>query len=244
MSGLFGGSKDFDPGFAGIKAGGLESFFTKTGKFGNIGIKASPERRGLVSALSQRFGARAGEFGRLRELVRPGFGEITESRVAAVERARQRATGDLRENLARRRVSGSSFGADTLARAEQEFGQAEADVRARSFLEELDASTRFLELQSNAQLAEIQTFINELNLEADIALKLSGQMSAALTANNQLLAQLAASNAQGIGAFGAFAADKIFGDTAILDRFGGGGAAGGSGSFSGTDAAGRILGGV
>lgn len=234
MTGIFGSTPKLDPGFAGINAGGLESFFTKTGKFGNIGINVSPERAGLVSALSQRFGARASEFGRLRDLVSPGFGKITESRVQAVETARRRATGDLREGLARRRISGSSFGADTLARAEKEFGQAEADVRARSFLEELDASTRLLELQSNAQLAQIQTFINELNLEADIALRLSGQMSAALTANNNLLAQLALGNAQGIGAFGAFAFDKIFGDTALLDRFGGSGGSGGGAELAGT----------
>lgn len=235
MPGVFGTSGG-KPATIGIDAGGLLGFLGDGNS--RAVVQSSGERRGLVAALSQRFGAKATELGRLRDMVAPGFGRITESRVQAVERARKRAVGDLRGNLARRRVAGSSFGADTLARAEQEFGQAEADVRARSFLEELDASTRLLELQSNAQLAQIQTFINELNLEVDVALKLSNQFSAAITANNQLLAELATANASGIGAFGAFAFDKIFGDTALLDMFsgaatgaGGGGAVASVGQF-------------
>lgn len=226
MTGIFGSSGTNSP-IVGINAGGLTGFLGDNNS--KAIVRASPERLGLVAELASRFGQRAGELGRLRDLVSPGFGKITESRVKAVERARQRSISDLRGNLSRRRVTGSSFGADTLARAEREFSQAEADVRARSFLEELDASTRLLELQSNAHLAQVQTFINELNLEADIALRLSNQFTQAITANNQLLAELAVANASGIGAFGAFAFDKIFGDTALLDLFGSGGEAAGGG---------------
>lgn len=57
---------------------------------------------------------------------------------AALESSRRRAIGNLRDNLQRRRVLGSSFGQDALTRAEAEFGLQEAQIAEQEDLISLD----------------------------------------------------------------------------------------------------------
>ena len=89
MPGIFGSSGG-RPATIGIDAGGLRGFLSGD----TAVVRASPQRLGLVAELASRFGGRATELGKLRDLVAPGFGKITESRVQAVDRARQRSVSD------------------------------------------------------------------------------------------------------------------------------------------------------
>lgn len=203
LNSLFGGGKgeaqaglgSFAP--AGINAGGLSSTF----RGGNLGITPSAERLGFVNDVSNTFGALGDELGLLRSKVAPGISDLRATRLAEIENARNRSIGDLRDSLQRRRVLGSSFGADAISRAEAEFGQARAKVAGESFLQELEASNQLLQAEFGARRSAIQTKLDELNLEANLAATLAGKATETLGANARMMAQLNALEAQNAGKF-------------------------------------------
>lgn len=189
------------------------------------------ERRGVTNQALQRLnrlvGEQSGALTGLLEQVRPGFSQIREARLGAIENARTRAISNLSENLQRRRVLGSSFGQDALSRAEAEFGQAEAEAEAASFLEELDVTNRLLEQRFQTNLETVTTELNQANFEAKLAAQLSGAATQALTSLNQINASLAQSRAklalersQGIGQFFEPAISAI--GSGVSGLFGGG----------------------
>lgn len=197
MSFLFGGGsssiQQFQP--VGINAGGLTGNVNKT----SATVSASGERQGLVGSIAATFPEQAKQIADLRSQVTPGFGALTTSRLQQIENSRQQAIGNLSQNLASRRVLGSSFAQDTLARANAEYGQQAADAAAQSFLQELDLNNQLLQEQFSAQRGEYQTKLDELNLEANAATQLASQATAQLGENARLQAQLDAQSASGLG---------------------------------------------
>lgn len=228
---LFGGGKkaqqplqNFTP--AGINAGGLSTTFSG----GNIGITPSAERMGFVGDISNTFRDLGGAIAGLRSKVAPGISELRAARLAEIEGARNRAVGDLRENLQRRRVLGSSFGQDAISRAEAEFGAQRAKVAGESFLQELELSNQFIQQEFAANRSAIQTRLDELNLEANMAATLATKSTETLGANARMMAQLNALEAQSAGKFfGGLV--QPFGKAisgGISSFFGGGGGGGGA----------------
>lgn len=171
----------------GLNAGGLRSTFAR----GSVNLSSSPERQALISGLAGQFTEQAGLTRGLREQVAPGVSALRAARLQEIENARQAAISNLRENLARRRVLGSSFAQDALARAELEFGQAKEKTAAESFLQELDLTNQLIGQEYNLSRQAFSTQIGELNLQADIATKLTAQATDALTASAQIQSQLA-----------------------------------------------------
>lgn len=174
-----------------IDLGPVENF--RGGGVGNRGR--------LVGQLSETFGSQADELAGLQSLVEPGFSDLRQSGLNQIEDRARRATGNLRENLSRRRVLGSSFGQDALSRLESEFAREEADFTARSLLQELDATRQLIGDKTAARAQQFQTRLNELNLQAEIASNLASGATNALSANARTQAQLAAKEAQGRGSF-------------------------------------------
>lgn len=200
---LFGGGSEspqarlssFSP--TGVNAGGLMSSMDGS----NISVTPSAERLGAVRALGGVSGELADSIRALRQGVAPGISNMRAARLAEIEDARNNAIGTLRENLQRRRVLGSSFGNDALARAEAEFGGARERVAAESFLQELEATNNLLTQEAGARRQQFQTGLDELNLEADMAAKLAGKSTEQLGANARLIAQMNAQEAAGQGKF-------------------------------------------
>lgn len=178
-------------------AGGL----TGKRKGGTYNVTADPARTQLVGDIRNTFDTQADLTAGLRAKVAPGMSELRAVRLQEIENARSRAVGDLRENLSRRRVLGSSFGADALARAENEFGAEKAKASAESFLQEMDLTNKFIQEEYQQRRAGFQTSLGELNLQAEVATKLTGLASQHLAAAANLDAQLAAQSAAGFGRF-------------------------------------------
>ncbi len=182
------------PGFQG---GG---FGTKFGP-GGLTITPTAERLSSVRGLQDVFGNLAGELGGMKSKVAPGISDLRASRLGEVENARAQAIGNLRENLARRRVLGSSFGQDALSRAESEFAGQRDRVAAESFLQEFELTNQLINQQFGALRGQAQTGLDELNLEAEIGAKLSGGATNAMASNAKALAELNAKEAAGQGKF-------------------------------------------
>lgn len=200
----------------GINAGGLTSNFSN----GTIGITADANRTGMVNNISNTFGAQADQIAGLRPMIAPGMSDLRASKLSEIENARMSAIGNLRENLGRRRVLGSSFAQDANTRAEVEFAQQKERVQAETFLQELEATNNLMQQEFTARRGQFQTNLDELNLEANIAAGLAGKATDVLGKNAQTEALLAAQAQQGAGKFfGQLAepigkaAGKSFGDT-------------------------------
>lgn len=199
---LFGGGgsptaplKDFKP--SGINAGGLSTSMVGD----NLTVSPSAARMGLVGNVSDAFGRLRTDLGMLRSKVAPGISELRSARLAEIDDARRRSIGDLRENLQRRRVLGSSFGQDAITRAEAEFSGQRERVAAETFLQELEATNNIITQEFNASRMQFQTFLDELNLQAEVATGLAGKATDIMGKNAQFLAQLNAAEAAGSGKF-------------------------------------------
>lgn len=155
---------------------------------GRLTITTRPERRELLdnikgtflsgaSGLRDNFAPRfqdafqngLANVGGLIDQVRPGFGRLTDARVQANNNARERTISNLSDNLARRRVSGSSFAQDSITRAENEFAQQESEIRAESFLQELQLTSELQQRELDISLSSAKTamelYLSALDLE-------------------------------------------------------------------------------
>jgi len=187
----------------------------------NLEITTTPLRQELLSGVR---GAFTGQAERMRGLlpewqqeiggvlgqVQPGMGALTESRLGEIESARRRTVGNLRENLARRRIMGSSFAQDALSRAESEFAKQKADVAAQSKMEELALTNQLMqerramtaEMINKAFQADVGSFTTELEdmkFQEGLATQIASGATAAFAANARLQSQINA-EAQGTGA--------------------------------------------
>lgn len=169
------------------------------------GTQATFGRSALMDSLLGEVRS-AGEFGtaRVDDLlgrVRPGFGELTDARVTAIDRARERTASDLRGALGRRRLLGSSFAADALTRADKEFAEQEQLARAQSFLEELDLTARLIDQRTNLATRAAAVEIDQANFETAAAANILSGVQSVATENARLLGEMAVLNSQGAGQF-------------------------------------------
>lgn len=100
--------------------------------------------RGETGALRPGLESLRGDIRSLRGDLRPGFGRLTRSRIEGLRGLRDRTVGNLREELAKRRVAGSSFAAREIGAQEAEFAKMEDEVRAESFLQEMGATNELI----------------------------------------------------------------------------------------------------
>lgn len=196
---IFGGGSSApiksDP--SNVNAGGLTSTF----KNGTASVTSSALRSGLVGRVAGTFPDQARLLGGLRASVAPGMSALRAARLAELEANRRNATGDLRDNLARRRVLGSSFAQDSLARTDLAFAQQKDAIEADSFLQELQLTQQLTQAEFEARRGEFQTNLDEMNLEANLATQLASGATAQLGANARLKAQLDSQASTGAGTF-------------------------------------------
>lgn len=181
-------------------------------KRGNVTLNRSAELNNTLSSLSNVFLNQANDLSGLRGQVTPGLSRLTTEAVSALNarrgsitdqlnNVRRKTIGDLRDNLSRRRIAGSSFAADAVARNEAEFlqqqkdieshfGTLEADFKQKAFLQEVDISNRLIQEEAQARQNQFQTYLNQYNFEANLAAQLSSTNSQLNAANAQVLSQL------------------------------------------------------
>lgn len=190
--------RDFKP--VGFEAGGFDFSFKGSKLIGG----ATEERRSLLGEASSLFKSQAGDIRSLREKVRPGFSEfrkslagVKEARLGRLGAAKTSSLGNLREDLARRRIQGSSFGQDAFGRREAEFSRLEDEIladtgiqEAETFMRELEVTRSLIGQEGELARAAVQVFIDSLNLEAGIATQLVTNATDALAGNAQVQAQM------------------------------------------------------
>ena len=165
--------KGFTP--AGFESPGLSGSFNRSTNSFNLSRTAEGEQS--LADLRGGFEGLAGEVRGLRGDVKPGFGRLTRSRVEAIRAAGSRTVGNLREELGRRRVLGSTFASREIASTEAEFGRLEEAARAESFLQELDLTRQLISDEFRASIGGFAAVLDQLNFESSLAADLANSSS-------------------------------------------------------------------
>ena len=195
LGGLFGGSGSSAPQVSApnvnftppsFSGGGLSATFGQNG----YSVAPSAARQGAVGGVASTFGQQAGDIAGLRQQFTPGFSALRTAQLAGLDSKRTAALGNLRDNLAQRRVLGSSFAQNSLATADQEYQQTQSEIMAQTFLQELSAQQQLIQQQYTAARGQFQTGLDEMNLEAGIASDLTGRATSALSSAATTQAQL------------------------------------------------------
>lgn len=191
---------------SGFSSPGLSGSFSGN----NFSVRRGAEVQGNVDRLVSASDQTISDLRGVRADVRPGFGRLTESRVRGIRTAGARVVGNLREELSKRRIAGSSFAAREIASTEAQFAQEEDRVRAESFLQELDATNQLIGQEFQTSIETFDRIAQQLNLETSIAAEMSGLASQLLQSNLTAQAEARASSEAGAAEFlgtiiGAFA---------------------------------------
>lgn len=177
------------PSFSG---GGLNATFSGNG----YTVAPTADRSNVVGGIQQTFNQQAGDLGSLRPMVAPGFSALRTAQLGQINNARTSALGNLRDNLARRRVLGSSFASDAIARTDQEYQNTASNTIAQTYLQELSSTQQLIQQQYESSRGAFITALNEMNLEAGIASDMTSKVSSTLASVATSNAQLAMSNQQ------------------------------------------------
>ena len=191
-----GGDTSLDLGDVPIvtfRGGGLRGTFEKGGdEQGTATVTSSPFRRRQIRNLQREFQREGRKLGNLRKSFTKAGGQLRRSIRRASVREQRRAVGNLRENLARRRILGSSFASDAIGRTKAEFATQRGESLAVARLKELDVSTQLLQAQSTARRNATNVRLNELNLKAQLAAQFQANLQAAFSQSQAVQQQLAA----------------------------------------------------
>ena len=177
---------------------GFSGSFTGRGKNRVFNLERSAEQQGLLTSLQDRLGNTTSALRSLREQVRPGFGDLTQQRVQAIRDAGSRTVGNLREELGRRRVLGSSFAQREITATEATFARQEELARAEAKVQEFALTNQLITEEFDASFQTLNSLIDQGNFEASLAANI--QSGAQTLQQNRQLAnqQISQANQGGI----------------------------------------------
>ena len=196
---LFGGSKK-RPKAINIST---PSFFAQPGERGTLLKRTQTPFAALGSQ-------QKGLFNSLTDIARrigPGIGDLTKAGVTSLRRSRDERLGNLRAQLSKRGVLGSSFGEAQQASERLAADEVEAEFRAKTIFEEISLLTANIKERSTLLQQSITNSLNELR----IAGSLSASFINSVQSSAELEQALAIANAEGIGAFGESIANDLGG---------------------------------
>lgn len=199
-------------------------------------LTRTPERIQALESLVGGFNKQAEVFRGLRGQVAPGLSRLTtdieatlgqslRERIAAIRGEGRRTVGNIRENLARRRLAGSSFQGSEVASAEAEFARTEDQARAESaqlvaqakadaFLREIDLSKDLIEKEFMSSISGAQAVLTDLNFDTALVAQLAMQASELGNANKTAQAEARAAQEH--------AGEDFLGSLMAMFSFGGG----------------------
>ena len=185
----------FDIARANAPAGTLQVAETTPGLLSSHFIPS-----GEFAGLTGQLGDLRSDLRSVRSEVRPGFGRFTDAALRAVANARSRAKGDIKNQLARRRLLGSSFGADAITRSEREFAELENRTAAAATIQETALTARLIDQEFRSAISEIDVELRQLGLASNFASSLLAGANAAQGSFNKILQSEATGQGQGVAA--------------------------------------------
>lgn len=239
--------------------GGRNPFFTASAGPEGLDFSFSPQAKNLLQRGRKRGQAGVRRLSGLLDQVEPGASRLLDERLQQIERGRTRTIGNLRSNLASRRLLGSSFATDALTRANREFEERAETAAAESFLTSLDKQQELTRQRFDMDRQIVQDELTQLARAGAISTDLVNNLNNALARSAAVQSEIAAQSAEGLGNLlgqeGGLldvgskllggTIDDILGDSSIRsivnDIFGFGGGGGGVGTGGAVTTAGGNL---
>lgn len=186
-SGLISSERDRLASIATQLSGGLKpvdyqgpGYGIKINNDGTIAMNRTGETQGFIDKLLSGMAGSDAAYGDLLSQITPGFGRLTEARKTDIENQARAATGNLREQLARRRVLGASFAEDQVRGLQAQYDQMRDQAIAESMVEELKMTGDVITARTNAWQQAIADGLSQLQFEGNIGAQLTTQVSASL----------------------------------------------------------------
>ena len=146
---------------------------------GNIGMTRTAESQGVMDRLLGGLSTDEAAYGDLLSQITPGFGRLSNARRDEIERAAQKGVGNLRDQLARRRVAGSSFANDQIGSLRAEYDALKEKSLAESMVQELQMTQDVIGARTNARNATISQAFQNIQFEGN----LGGQLMQSVLGN-------------------------------------------------------------
>lgn len=196
------------PGFTGT--------FTGDKKNRTFNLTRTSETSGLLTDLRSRLGDTTSALRDLRSQVAPGFGDLTQARVKAIRDAGARTVGNLRQELGKRRVAGSSFAEREISATEATFAREEERARAEAKVQEIALTDQLIAQEFDVGFQVLTALINQGNFEASLAADIQIGAENLRESRRTTNAQISQANSAGlmeaagtaIAAYFAFSSDR------------------------------------
>ena len=130
----------------------------------------------VQNEFARRFPEQLAALDQLRAQVAPNVSLARKAALGQVEDARRQATGNLRQQMARRGVSGSSFGQSAESQTSAEFAKQAAQVEVQAAQQELELTTKFIDMQRTFMSEALTRDLTELGFGTELAIA-SGRMA-------------------------------------------------------------------
>ena len=179
--GMGGGPSITNPGING-----------RTPAFNIAGGTLSKTNTIVQQEFERRFPEQLAALDALRAQVAPNVSLARQAALGQIRDQASQAQGNLRQQMARRGVLGSSFGESAASQMSAEFSKQAAQVEVQAAQQEMDLTVRFIDMQRGIMAEALARDITELGIGSDLAIA-SGRMATDI-ANIQ--AQLASAELQ------------------------------------------------
>jgi hypothetical protein len=204
-----------------FNAGGISA---TSGAGGTVRVRESAALKQNIGQLQSTFANQASDLAALRGTVAPGYSTFRQAGLSDINTQGQQNVSNLRDQLAQRRVLGSSFANAQLSQQQADIEKQRTDFIAQSYLQELSASNQLIQEQYTAATNGFKVGIDQMNFEAGIAAQLTQSanqtMAQVATAQAKLDQQNAQANAEGIGKAIGFGVGMFTGSGAPAALFG------------------------
>jgi len=162
-------------------------------------VTGSAPRDQLINQIGGTLNKESRAFANLRDQFGVGTSNIRKDLLNRIDNNQTKFIGDLRDSLHRRRIAGSSFAADTLARANREFNDQRSQVADQVGLLELQAQGQLINQQFTTAVQSFNNALQEMNLQGNTAVSLATSGQTVLANMAKVQANLLAQQAQGTG---------------------------------------------
>lgn len=188
------------PGFGGAGLGGPDipsrsgeifgalkplSFSSPGFSFANGALKRTGSQE--QAAFATRFPQALKQIDTIRGEIKVNASKFREAALSQVDSEEAKSTGTLREQMARRGLSGASFAEDTVGRNKAEFASKKAGVEAQIGAQEFELNKQLIEVERQWLTDSLQREFTELG-HASTAATAAGNMAAGIAQSQAALA--------------------------------------------------------
>ncbi len=147
-----------------------------TPAFNIVGGSLSKTNTIVQQEFARRFPEQLAALDQLRAQVAPNVSLARQAALGQVRDSERQAQGNLRQQMARRGVLGSSFGQSAESQMGAEFAKQAAQVEVQAAQQEMELTTKFIDMQRSFMAEALTRDLTELGFGTELAIA-SGRMA-------------------------------------------------------------------